>query len=67
MDTYQKEIYTIGGGFGYRIYRNGIIETDQPHTPGVIGIVRMTEKEANDFADAIISNKLNPVSAQPIL
>lgn len=60
VDTYTKEIYKIGSGFGYRILCNSIVENDQPHAPGMPGIIYMTELEANTNADNVINQKVNP-------
>lgn len=60
VDTYTKEIYKIGSGFGYKILCNSIVENDQPHAPGMPGIIYMTELEANTNADNVINQKVNP-------
>lgn len=59
-DIYTKKIYVTSAGWGYNIMRNGIVENDQPHAPGLPGFVSMTETEANAYADIIMNLKMNP-------
>lgn len=59
-DIYTKKIYETSAGWGYKIMRNGIVENDQPHAPGLPGFVSMVETEANTYADIIINLKMNP-------
>lgn len=59
-DIYTKRIYKTSTGWGYSILRNGIVENDQPHAPGLPGFVPMIELEANTYADSVINLKINP-------
>ena len=52
---YTKEIYSVDGGFGYRILNNSTPIIVQDIDPEVSGIVVMDEARANAAADTVLA------------
>lgn len=66
---YTKEILSIAKdsevlGYWYTISKDGKIRIFQPYKPSANGIVYMTEEEANQFADADITNLESLIQAE---
>lgn len=51
---YTKEIYTVEGGYGYRILCDGVPIIEQPFHPEKDGFVPMTKTQANACADTVL-------------
>lgn len=49
------EVFPVAGGFGFEVSSaDGSFRVRQETVPGAAGIVRMTEAEAHEYAQAIV-------------
>lgn len=67
---FKKEIYSVGQGFGYRIYLDDKLIIDQPHLPGAAGHQPMSAEEAEAISNIVLEklqlNESPAVSAEEI-